>query len=159
MQDLYTEQAFQEIHAQKRRRLMLLYVVSALLLALVVYSAVIRVQWLTMAAVILLGALVIFAVDLLILPIHRYEKLMRAALSGRTHTETLEYARLEPDISMVDGVPCRSLVFLGSPDKHGTRDQMYYWDESKPLPSFREGDRVTLRYTGKNIIAYQIEAL
>ena len=56
---------------------------------------------------------------------------------------------------MVDGVSYRSLVFLGDPDKHGTRERMFYWDSELPLPDFRPGQAVTIRYTGKMIIAYE----
>ena len=55
---------------------------------------------------------------------------------------------------MVDGVSCRGLIFLGEPDKHGIREQRYYWDNQLPLPAFRPGEAITLKYTGKNIIAW-----
>ena len=54
----------------------------------------------------------------------------------------------------MDGVPCLSMVFLGDPDKHGTRDQMFYWDRELALPQFTKGQNVTLHYTGKNIIGF-----
>ena len=68
----------------------------------------------------------------------------------------MEFKCAENDTSLVDGVPCRGLIFLGEPDKHGTRDQRYYWDLQLPLPDFRPGGRVTVKYTGRNIIGYQL---
>ena len=56
----------------------------------------------------------------------------------------------------MDGVACRSLIFLGQADKHGTREQRFYWDEEIPLPAFNPGDQVTLKYTGRTIIGYRI---
>ena len=62
---------------------------------------------------------------------------------------------LEEETSVVDGVACRVLIFLGKPDKHGTKEQQFYWDRELPLPAFNPGDEVTLKYTGRNIIGYQ----
>ena len=50
---------------------------------------------------------------------------------------------------------CRSLVFLGTPDKHGVREQMLYWDSQIPLPDFRPGEDLLIQYTGKMIIGYE----
>ena len=50
----------------------------------------------------------------------------------------------------------KSLIFLGEPDKHGIREQRYYWDNELPLPAFNSGDQITIKYTGKNIIGYEL---
>ena len=113
----------------------------------------------TEAAVFLFGAFAVFSIDLLCLPLHRYRKLLTSALNGRTHTGTFEFKEAEAETSMVDGVSCRGLIFLGEPDKHGSREQRFYWDEQKPLPDFRAGDQITLKYTGKNIIGWQTEGV
>ena len=65
----------------------------------------------------------------------------------------MEYVRTEPDVSSVDGVSCLSLIFLGDADKHGSREQLLYWDEEIPLPALQEGQSYTVRFTGRNIIA------
>jgi hypothetical protein len=71
------------------------------------------------------------------------------------HEIRLTYDHPESELSVVDGVSFRSLIFLGEPDKHGTRDQMYYWDLQKKLPAFETGKDYLLRYTGKTIIGWQ----
>ena len=152
MQLLYSDQSLLAIHRKLRRRLIVLYIVLAVLLAVFVYAMIVRIEWLAMVAASVAGCFAIFWVDMFCLPLIKYRRLVRSALSGRTHTETLEFDHVEPDLSVVDGVPCRSLIFLGEPDKHGTRDQLYYWDAELPLPSFRPGEAVTMQYTGKNII-------
>ena len=75
--------------------------------------------------------------------------------SGRNHTETMEFKEAESEIFVVEGVPCRSLIFLGAPDKHGTREQRFYWDRELPVPPFTPGEQVTLKYTGRTIIGYE----
>ena len=104
----------------------------------------------------LIGFIVVFVIDLFCLPLQRYKKLVLSALSGRTHTESLVYDHAESEPSLVDGVPCLGLIFLGEPDKHGTREQRFYWDREIPLPAFQSGSQVTLKYTGKNIIGYEL---
>ena len=156
MKDLYTEKDLAALRARIGKRQLVLVCVSMVWLALAVVSLVLRVEWLTVVAVVLLGASLIFGLEMFCLPLKRYARLMEAALHGRSHTETFVYDHLEPESSLVDGVSCRSLVFLGEPDKHGSRDQMYYWDENIPLPPFSEGQTVTLRYTGRTIIGYQV---
>lgn len=156
MKDLYSENDLQRIRDQLKKRYMILGCILAAFLALFIYSMVIRLQWLTTVSLALLGFAAVFYIDLFCLPLHRYSKLLRSALGWRNHTETLEYAGQESDTSMVDGVPCRGLLFLGDPDKHGEREQRFYWDEQLPLPSFRPGDQVTLKYTGRNIIGLQV---
>ena len=154
MQELYSEKDIEQISSQLKKRYILLGFILSVILAGFVVSLVIRVEWLSVVVFILFLAVAVFWIEMFCLPLHRYKKLIVSALHGRTHTETLEYEKAEDDTSVVDGVLCRGLLFLGSPDKHGTREQRFYWDEQIPLPAFSAGDQVTLRYTGRTIIGY-----
>ena len=154
MRELYTDETLSGISAQLKKRLTLIIVIAAVFAVVGILSFIPRVQWLTVAAFIIAGVILIFGVELFCLPLHRYRKLLQSALYGRTHTGDFVFDHLEPDESLVDGVPCLSMVFLGDPDKHGTRDQMFYWDREVPLPDFAQGQTVTLHYTGKNIIGF-----
>lgn len=156
MHELYSEADYQAVTRQLRKRYLILALISAVILSVVVWSLITRIEWLTMASVFLCGAVIIFTVDMFCLPLIRYRKLIVSALTGITHTDTLEFKEKESDNSLVEGVPCLGLLFLGEPDKHGTRDQRFYWDAQHPVPAFRPGDRVTLKYTGHNIIGYQL---
>ena len=155
MRDLYSEKDLQTISGQLKKRYLLLGLVLAVLLAALVVSMIIRVEALSIILFILLFGAAVFVIEMFCLPLHRYKKLIVSALSGRTHTETLEYEKAEDETSVVDGVLCRGLIFLGSPDKHGTREQRFYWDEQIPLPGFSAGDQVTLKYTGRTVIGYE----
>ena len=64
----------------------------------------------------------------------------------------MDYVRTEPDRSVVDGVACSSLIFLGDPDKHGSREMLLYWDRELPDPDLEPGTVYTVTYTGRNII-------
>ena len=154
MTDLYSSNDLQQISSQLKKRYILLGCILAVILAGFVVSMIIRFEWLSVVMFILFLAVAVFVIEMFCIPLHRYKKLIVSALHGRTHTETLEYEKAEAETSVVDGVLCRGLIFLGSPDKHGTREQRFYWDEQIPLPAFSAGDQVTLRYTGRTIIGY-----
>ena len=156
MKDLYTDKDLLAISAQLKKRYILLGCGLAVFLALFIFSMVIRLEWLSMVSVFLFCSLAVFVIEMFCLPLHRYKKLINAALTGRSHVETLEYKETEAETSVVDGVTCLGLIFLGAPDKHGTREQRFYWDREIPLPAFNPGDQVTLKYTGRNIIGYEI---
>ncbi len=155
MQELYSEKDFELISSQLKKRYILLGFVLAVFLAGFVVSMVLRMEWLSMVSFVLFFAAAVFVIEMFCLPLHRYKKLILSAFTGRTHIEKMEYEKAEDDTSVIDGVPCRGLIFLGSPDKHGTREQRFYWDEELPLPAFIPGQEVTLKYTGRNIIGYE----
>ena len=158
MQTLYTDQTYNEIHRQLHRRLFVLYAVLAVLLGVFLWAMLTRTEWLAMVFACLAGCFAVFFVDLFCMPLVRYRRLVRTALSGRNHDQTVEFVRAESETSVVDGVACRGLIFLGNPDKHGSREMLLYWDQEFPLPALESGTTCTVRYTGKNIIGIQSEA-
>ena len=153
MKDLYTAEMLESLNGTLKKRWILVGIVSALLLAGFVWSAAVRAEWLSVVFVVLLGAFLVFYIEMFCRPLLDYRKLMVSALSGRSHDRDMEYVRTEPDSSSVDGVSCRSLIFLGDADKHGSREMLLYWDEEIPLPALQEGKTYSVRYTGRNIIA------
>ena len=156
MQNLYSEKDYEQLSAQLKKRGLLLGLAMAVFLALFIVSLAVRLDWLSIVSFILFFAVAVFGIEMFCLPLSRYRKLVLSSLTGRTHTGSYVYKETEAEPSVVDGVPCRGLIFLGEPDKHGTREQRFYWDAKIPLPSFSPGDQVTLRYTGRNIIGYEI---
>ncbi len=153
MKELYSAEMLESLDGKLKKRWILTGIVSALLLAAFVWSVVIRVEWLSVLLLALLGVFLIFFIEMFCRPLLNYRKLVVSALSGRSHDREMEYVRTEPDVSSVDGVSCLSLIFLGDADKHGSREQLLYWDEEIPLPALQEGQSYTVRFTGRNIIA------
>ena len=100
----------------------------------------------------------IFFLNLFCAPLSRYRRLVRGALSGRSHEKVMEFVRREPDRTAVDGVSCHSLIFLGDADKHGDRETMMYWDSELPMPELEPGVSYHVRYTGRNIIGIEAAA-
>ena len=155
MQNLYSDQSFLAVDRQLKRRLVLLFAVLAVLLAVFIWAMIARTEWLAAVSACLAGCFAVFYADMFCAPLARYRRLVRTALSGRNHERDLEFLRLEPDRSVVDGVACSSLIFLGDPDKHGSREMLLYWDQELPMPELKAGSAYTVRYTGRNIIGIQ----
>ena len=153
MKELYSAEMLASLNGKLKKRWILVGIISALLLAGFVWSVAIRVEWLSIALLALLGVFLIFFIEMFCRPLLDYRKLVVTALSGRSHDRVMEYVRTEPDTSSVDGVSCISLIFLGDADKHGSREQLLYWDEEIPLPALQEGQSYTVSFTGRNIIA------
>ena len=161
MMDLYTMDMLSALNRQLKRRWLVLGAAAAVLLAVFVWSLASRgdaqketeLQVISTAALVLLGFFAVFWIDLFCMPLLRYRNLVRSALVNRNVTKSMEFVRTEPDLSMVDGVSCRSLIFLGDPDKHGAREQLLYWDENIPLPGLIPGKEYTVRYTDRTIVA------
>ena len=157
MQTFYTDQSCSDIQRQLHRRLIVLHTVLAVLLGVFLWAMITRIEWLAIVSACLAGCFAIFFVDIFCMPLVRYRRLVRSALSGRDHDKTMEFLRVETDPSVVDGVACRGLIFLGDPDKYGSREMLLYWDQELPLPALESGRVYTVRYTGKNIIGIQSE--
>ena len=150
--DLYSDKHLAASSGRLRTRWIILAAVTVPLLALFVWSMIRRIQWVSMASVIAAGVFSVFWIDLFCMPEIHYRKLVITALTGRNHVQAMEFSRMEPDPVMTDGVPCRALIFLGEPDKHGSREQLYYLDQSLPLPELTPGQTYTLKYSGRIII-------
>ena len=159
MQSLYSEESLHSVNRPLHRRFIILGAVIAALLAVFVWAMITRIEWAAMVAFSLAGVFAVFFVDLYIMPLVRYRRLVSSALEGRRHSRDMEFSRTEPDISAVDGIPCRGLIFLGDPDKHGSRDVLLYWDNEIPLPELEPGTVYSVDYTGRNIIGLQKAAL
>lgn len=162
MVNLYSEQNLSDIRGQLRRRLCVLIPVAVLLLAVFVFTLVIdnhktnRPEVWSTVSLLLLGFWLIFFWDLFCRPLRKYENHMLQALNGRSHETRAEFSRVDEEESVVDGVAYRSLIFLGEPDKHGSRDLLMYWDAQLPLPPFSEGDPVRIRYFDRYLIGYEV---
>ncbi len=160
MRNLYSEADYEAIRAQLKKRLLALGGVLAVFLAAVIWTLVLdnhkenRPEVLTTVFAVLGGFVLIFGWDMLIRPLRCYEKHLAGALHGRSHETVMEFSRRNEELSVVEGVTYRDLIFLGEPDKHGDRERLFYWDAQLPDPPFTPGQQVTLSYYDRFISAY-----
>ena len=90
MTELYTPSDLHSISSQLKKRYIILGIVLAVILAVFVYSMIIRLEWLSIISFALIFAVAAFVIDLFCKPLHRYKKLISSALSGRSRRRSLQ---------------------------------------------------------------------
>ncbi len=158
VRNLYSEADLQSVRGSLKKRLIVLGVAAGIVFAVFVYSLIIddhkefRPEWLSLVSGLLCAAVLIFGWDVFCRPLHAYAKHIDSALHGRSHDIVLEFDHVDEDVSVVSGIPCLTVFFLGEADKHGERSRMFYWDRELALPDLAAGESVTVRYYDKHII-------
>ncbi len=136
---IYTEADLTAIIQQQKKRWTVLLIPIAALSAALVASLFVRMEWLTSAATILIGALLIAGYDFFIKPLHCYERFLRNCLHGRTVECDLPFISLSENIDVVDGVRCRQLLCADFDGKNRPYERLFYFDAEKEFPAVAEG--------------------
>lgn len=136
---IYTEADLDAIRQQKNRRWLLLLLPCAALLGLLIYSLVIRVEWLTSACTIVIGAVLIAGYDFAIKPLRCYQTHLKNCLHGRTRTCELPFISLTDNVDVVDGVRCRQLLCEDVDGKGRPYERLFYFDAEKDFPAAKPG--------------------
>lgn len=160
MRDLYTEDDLRAVQDQLKKRYIVLLLISLVFLALLIFTLVIdnhkdnRPVVFTTVVLMLWGFSFIFFFDMFCQPLRKYIRHLEYSLHGRSHEAEVEFSHWNDDESMVDGVRYHDAIFLGEANRHGERDRMFYWDAEKPLPDFRAGDLILVKYYDRFITGY-----
>lgn len=137
---IYTEADYTAIVKQQRKRWVILGIPCAILAVVLIVSLFIRLEWLTTACTIVIGALLIAGYDFFIKPLHCYEVHLNHCLHGRTRECDLPFIRLSENIDVVDGVHCRQLLCADMDAKGRPYERLFYFDAEKEFPPAKEGD-------------------
>lgn len=172
MNILYTESEITELTARINRRRLVTYILAIPFWAAFVYFFVMHLQVtitdpgpvaddllkvLAIISAILFAFVLIFGLSFCVRPLKSYREHIRNSLHGRSHDVTYAFKCVEPEVSMIDHITFRSVVFDGEPDKHGITEHMFYWDALKEIPDFMEGETVSVRYFDRFICGWSRE--
>ena len=162
---MYTEQDLTDIREQQKRRWIALTVPCVVMAIAAIAVLIIRGQRIlddTTAQIIvdvlsvLIAFLLIGGYGLMIKPLHCYEKHLNGLLHGITHEiDDCTFARLDQDISLVDGVRYYALTVTRLDEKQKPYEQLFYFDAEKDRPSYAEGTRLRIVYHDRAIGAIQ----
>ena len=100
MPAIYTEADYTAISAQHKKRWLALAIPCVLLLAVLIYSLCVRIEWLTSVSTILIGVILIAGYDFAIKPIFCYQRHLNHCLHGRTRDCELPFIRLSENIDV-----------------------------------------------------------
>lgn len=146
MPTIYTEADYTAITQQFKKRWLILSIPCVLLFAVVIYSLCVRVEWLTTAATIIIGVLLIAGYDFAIKPIVCYKRHLNHCLHGRTAECELPFIRLSENIDIVDGVSYRQMLCADVDGKNRPYERLFYFDSTKEFPSVKEGDMLHIAH-------------
>lgn len=137
---IYTEADYAAIRKQMTKRWLLLLIPIAVLVIVLVYSLIVRVEWLTSASTIVIGAILIAGYDLAIKPLGCYAHHLDNSLHGRTRECELPFISLSENVDVVDGVRFRQLLCADEDAKGRPYERLFYFDAEKQFPDARPGD-------------------
>lgn len=140
MNTIYSENDLNAIKQQKNKRWILLAIPCMLLLAVMLYSLMIRLEWLTSGSTVLLGVLLIAGYDFAIKPLACYQRHLTSSLHGRTRACDLPFVSLSENVDMVEGIRCRQLLCSDTDNKGRPYDRLFYFDAEKEFPDVQAGD-------------------
>ena len=152
---LYTEQDFSHIKNQKKNRLLLLWLPVLPLLAALIYSLVIRQEWLTVALTILTGCYLLFTHGLLVAPVIAYYQHMDQVMHGRTRTITGAFKEMDETPVLREGVRYYAMLLNVGRMEEEEDDRLFYYDANLPRPDWQKGDQLTLTYHDKAVGAWK----
>ena len=152
---MYTARDQKAIQAQSKRRLLCAAAPAAILLALIVWSFVARVQWATVALTIVLGCGALFFDGLLLAPLRAYGRFLQNALHGRTHETRGRFLHLESQSVLREGVAFYPLTITVGDGADRKDDRLFYFDAQKPLPAFTPGEPLVLTSHDNQITAFE----
>ena len=151
---LYTEQDFQDIGAQVKRRTLLIAIPAALLLAGIIVSFILRIRWLTTGLSLVLGAGFIFCYGLLLAPVLAYRRHLDEVLHGRVRTTTGAFKEMEETAVMREGVKYYPMMLSVGDMDNPEDDRLFYYDANLPRPDWQIGDMLTVTAHDKALGAW-----
>lgn len=154
---VYTLQDLEQINAQKKKRLFVLMLPCLLLLAVLVYSLTIRVQWLTTVVTILLGVVLIFGYTVFLSPLICYARHLNHALHGKTRKTSGYLKEVEEEAVYREGLQVKPMMISIDRIESEEDDRLFYWDANLPLPPWQLGQKITLTSYDKLVTDWEAE--
>ena len=144
MKTVYTQQDLKDIEQQWKQRLARCLVPAGILLVGIVISFVFRIEPLTIALSLVLGAAALFAWALFLSPVRAYRKHLESVLHGITREATGAFKEMDEKAVMRDGVLFYPMLINVGDMKKDMDDRLFYYDASLPRPDWQKGEMLTI---------------
>lgn len=152
---MYTKQDYDDLSAQLKKRLLLLAVPAALLLAGLVYSLVIRMQWLTVGLTLVLGCMIIFCYLMFISPIRYYRAHVQHALYGKVRQLEGCLKEMEETALWREGLLLWPMIININDMENEEDDRLFYYDARLPRPQWEKGTRLFITSYDKLVTCWE----
>lgn len=148
---LYTAAELKSIRLQQNKRRKLLLFPCAVLLTVILFSFILRLQWLSITATIALGVLLLAGQELAIRPLACYEKHLKNCLEGPARTCELPFISLSETVVVLEGVAFHELLCRDKDSRGSTCERRFYFDAQKTFPQVQEGDMLHITHHGMTV--------
>ena len=124
-------------------------------LALTVAAFLLRIEWLCMVGCMLTGGVIIFLIDLLVMPLWRYDRFLREITSGLTRRTAGTLVRIGEDKIYTDGVFMRECILNIYEDLSEDGERRFLLDSAKSVSGDLIGRDVVLTSHGNTVLDVQ----
>lgn len=152
---MYTQNDIDSVNAQMKKRVMVWWIPKILVLSALVYSFIIRIQWLSGALFSLLAIMIYFSVTMSILPVKRYKEFLNNAVHGKNRVDTLRFDTLDQETVEREGVRFYPVTMRADTLKEELDERQFYWDANLSLPDWTQGSYLKLTSHERMIIGWE----
>lgn len=152
---MYTQNDIDSLNAQIKQRALLWLIPELLVLAGLIYSFIIRIEWLSGVLLSLLAILIYFSITMSILPVKKYRDFLKNAVHGRNRVETLRFDSFEEETVEREGVRFYPVLMRADVPKEELDERRFYWDANLTRPDWIKGSQVSLTSHEKMITAWK----
>ncbi|MDI9520143.1 MAG: hypothetical protein QM308_03180 [Bacillota bacterium] len=152
---MYTQKDIDSVNAQMKKRVMVWWIPKILVLSVLVYSFIIRLQWLSGALFSLLAMMIYFSVTMSILPVKRYKQFLNNAVHGKNRVDTLRFDTLDQETVEREGVRFYPVTMRADTLKEELDERQFYWDANLSLPDWTQGSYLKLTSHERMIIGWE----
>ena len=152
---MYSQEDYLAVGKQLNKRRLVCALPLILLLAAIVYSFILRIEWLSAALLALLTVLALFCHQMFILPVKQYQAFLQLALHGRNRKDAVRFDGISGQTVVREGLRCYPVTMRADCKKEELEERTYYWDANLPLPAWQQGQPINILSHEKLITGWQ----
>lgn len=151
---MYNRKDYENACADNKKHLIILVLISVIGIAAIIYSFIVRVEWITILLTIILLCIITFHVGVFYIPSNKYKKQLYMLLNGRKREISGTLKSINKTIVKHNDLDCYTLVVKIGEVKYGDDDRVIYWEISKKMPEFIIGNSIKFTTFDKTIIGH-----
>ena len=153
---MYVEQDLEKARKEVSRIRLLMIIPAVILLGAVVWSFVARIKWITILCSALAGCWLVFIDQNMLVPRRAYWRHLDNALHRADKTTEGYYLRTEQTPVERNDVMFYAFYVNVGEKADPEDDRLLYLDAQRPLPEWRNGDRIRVRSYDKFVAGYEL---
>lgn len=148
---LYTEQDYNEINIIRKKLWIRLAVITIIYIAVVAVCSIIRISWPGYVAAALWGITITFIWGMQGARIRKYYHYLKDIREGLEKTITGTVENIDLSITSRDLIDFYTIIFNDDEANPESPSRKLYYDASKKVPEFSQGEKLKITLFGNNI--------